>query len=103
MRISGKGRLLCLLAFLLLVATATCFYKAIGLGITAEEGLKYSVPAMRASKSCSSAYASETESGFRVMRRTSDKWGTGAEILFLLCLGTAFVGLRLVRKDVRPR
>ena len=94
MRKRHIGWLLCLLSLLFLLAVLPCFYKALGLGITAEEGLKYSVPAMKASTSYSAEYVRDEEATFRAMEHLGNRWGTVAEVLFFLCVGIGVAGMR---------
>ena len=97
MRKRTIGVTLCWSAVLLLIASLPYAYKAIDLGVTAEEGLRYSVPGMKASTSYSAASITRAEFDFRRMDRTADEWGSLAEVLFLACVSSAFTGIWILR------
>jgi hypothetical protein len=86
---------------LLLVATFPCLYRSVELGVTAEEGLKYSIPSMRGSAGYSADFNSTAESDFRDMDRSGDRWGDVALVLFFCCLTSASVGLWMLRSTRR--
>jgi hypothetical protein len=89
-------------AFGLFVASLYCFYKQIELGVTAEEGLRYSIPAMQGSGTYTAAQLTKAESVFRQMDFAGKRWGTCAEMIVAASIGTAITAgwrLRSVRKQ----
>ena len=70
----GRSRLLYGLAFLSLLAIVPCLYQGVVLGVTAEEGLKYTVP-----------HLPQQRLDFEAMRRSSNRWMWAAVLSFIVC------------------
>jgi hypothetical protein len=87
----------------LFVASLFCFYRSIELGVTTEEGLKYSVPAMRADAKYSPDFVKAEETNFRAMNVSGNHRGTLAEVVLVLSivgLATSIWTLRSPRSSI---
>lgn len=73
----------------LFFASLFCFYKSIELSVTAEEGLRYSIPGMQRSGTYASAQLTTAESAFRHMDFAGKRWGMYAEVILAASIGTA--------------
>lgn len=93
----GKASTLCGMALVFILAAGYCFYKAIDAGVTAEEGLKYGLPAMKADPRYSKQQIDHAESEFRKLDRAGDEWSSGAAALFLFATASGITGLLMFR------
>ncbi|MES2391771.1 MAG: hypothetical protein V4555_09025 [Acidobacteriota bacterium] len=82
-------------AALLLVGAGGCLYRAIDLDVTAEEGLKYSIPGMQRSAGHTKDDVARAKLVFGEMERLGDRWGDAAGVLFLMSAGCAAVWWRV--------
>ena len=83
-----SGRALYLLAFAGILAAGFCMYRGVPLGITAEEGMRYSVPNLKAEE------AARATSEFAEMKQSADRWGRRAEIALGVSVVLCFMGWR---------
>jgi len=94
----GKASTLCEVALVLILVAGYCFYRAIDAGVTAEEGLKYSLPAMKADPRYSKQQMDHAESEFRKLDRAGDEWSSGAAALFLFAAASGVTGILMFRR-----
>jgi len=95
-----SGYLLLAVAGLLLLASLGCCYESIERGVTAEEGLKYSVPAMRSNPTAYEVgYADKTEKGYRRMETAGDRSMMLACFCLVLSVGFGVAGVRSLRSE----
>jgi hypothetical protein len=75
-----------LLAFAGILMAGFCMYRGVPLGITADEGLRYSVPNLQPKE------ATRATPDFVEMKRQADQWGRWAEIALGISVVLCFAG-----------
>jgi hypothetical protein len=86
----------------LLYVAAMCLCQSIGLGTTAEDGLKYSVPAMRALPQAYSEHSADNaEATFRTMKVSADRWMIFSVFSFGLSIGACIACAQTIRSTSR--
>lgn len=88
-----KGGVLCGLALPLLLAAGYCFYKGLDPGITAEEGLRYSLPAMKADPRYSKQDILYAEADFKKLEHLGDEWSDAFAACAFLAVITGGAGI----------
>ena len=92
-----SGIILAWLAVPLLAASLFCFYKGIEPAVTSEEGLKYSIPAMRADAHYSPENVRKQEIALREMAHSADRWMDLAELALLISIASGVPAYILLR------
>jgi hypothetical protein len=84
-----------------LFAALACFYQSIDASVTAEEGMRYSIPGMQGDKRYSEDHIKRARIEFQESARSGDRWGDLFAIAFLASVASGITGYMLLR-SCRP-